>query len=141
MLWKFKLCDFCILIKHGLLNGFCFKAYMNCFWLKVFHSILPFWYFYTIKNFIIIIIMIIFIITVVIIISVIAIAVISSFSMFLIFIILFFIIPFYLCIYQVFLNFKNVLNVYDVTEHCSELAIKTLRLYQCLWWKLWTVFV
>ena len=118
-----------------------FQSIYELLLVKSFSFYFTVWYFYTIKNFIIIIIMIIFIITVVIIISVIAIAVISSFSMFLIFIILFFIIPFYLCIYQVFLNFKNVLNVYDVTEHCSELAIKTLRLYQCLWWKLWTVFV
>ena len=28
----------------------------------------------------------------------------------------------------------------DVTKHCSKLAIKTLRLYQCLWWELWTLF-
>ena len=27
-----------------------------------------------------------------------------------------------------------------MAEHCSKLAIKTLRLYQYLWWELWTAF-
>ena len=74
---------------------------MNCFYLNTFYSVLTFLYFYTITNFcshshhycycfVIVII-------------------ISSFSMLLTFIFLVFTILFYLCIYQIFLNFKQMM--------------------------------
>ena len=34
-------------------------------------------------------------------------------------------------------NFKQM----PWPKHCSKLEIKTRRLYQCLWWEFWTLFV
>ena len=102
---------------------------MNCFYLSIFYSVLTFKYFYTITNF-------------------------YSHShhycyeyfcyycfchcnyhyYFFIFnafkfIFLVFTILFYLCIYRIFLNLKQMMR----PKHYSKLAIKILRLYQCLW--------
>ena len=77
--------------------------------------------------------MIIFVIIVFVIVIVI---IISSFSILLTLIFLVFTILFYLCIYRIFLNFKQM----TWPKHCSKLALKVLRLYQCHWWKLWTLF-
>ena len=132
----FTLCDFCGPIKDGFLNVSLFSADMNCFYFNTFYSVLMFSYFYKITNFhsqfhhyyygyfcyccFVIVIAII----------------ISSFSMLLTFIFLVFTILFYLCIYRIFLNFKQM----TWPKHCSKLALKVLRLYQCLWWELWTLF-
>ena len=88
---------------------------MNCFYLNTFYSVLTFLYFYrnTIifytNNFIPIFILILIIIMIIFVIIVFAIVIIiSSFSMLLTFIFLVFTILFYLCIYQIFLNFKQM---------------------------------
>ena len=52
--------------------------------------------------------------------------IISSFSMLVTFVFLVFIILFYLCIYLIFLDFKEM----TWPKHCSKLALKILRLYQ-----------
>ena len=90
-------CDFCLPIKYGFLNVSPFEADMNCFCFFTFYSVLTFLYFYTILIIIIIFAIIAFVIAIAIIIS--------SFSMLLP---LFFTIVFYLCIYQIFLNFKQM---------------------------------
>ena len=96
---------------------------MNCFYLNTFYSVLTFLYFYTITNFcshshhycycfVIVII-------------------ISSFSMLLTFIFLVFTILFYLCIYWIFLNFKqmtwlNIATLLTVGNKDTETASVSL---------------
>ena len=90
---------------------------MNCFYLNTFYSVLTFLYFYknTIifytNNFIPIFILILIIIVMIIFVTIVfAIAIIiSSFSMFLTLIFLDFTILFYFCIYQIFLNLKQMM--------------------------------
>ena len=37
-------------------------------------------------------------------------------------------------------NISKFCRTNGVAKHCSKLAVETLRLYQCLWWELWTLF-
>ena len=52
---------------------------------------------------------------------------------------------YYCCFYHSILSLyvSNIFKfqTYDVAEHSSKLEIRTLWLYQCLSWELWTVFV
>ena len=109
---------------------------MNWFYLSTFYSVLTFLYFYTITNFY------------------------SQFhhycyNYFCYYCFCHFHCHYYFFIFNAF-NFSfcsfyhsilslYILNIFkfqtnDVSKHCSKLAIKTLRLYQCLWWDLWTLF-
>ena len=107
---------------------------MNCFYLNTFYSVLTF--FIRLPIFILILIIIVLIIFVMIVFVIVIVIIIFSFSMLLTFIFLVFTILFYLCIYRIFLNFKQIMW----PKHCSKLALKILRLYQCLWWEFWTLF-
>ena len=82
---------------------------MNCFCLNTFYSVLKRFYIFIRLTFFILIVIIIVMITFVIIVFVIVVVIItSSFSMLLAFIFLGFTILFYLCIYRIFLNFKQM---------------------------------
>ena len=82
---------------------------MNCFCLNTFYSVLKRFYIFIRLIFFILIVIIIVMITFVIIVFVIVVVIItSSFSMLLAFIFLGFTILFYLCIYRIFLNFKQM---------------------------------
>ena len=82
---------------------------MNCFYLNTFYSVLKrFYVFIWLTIFILILIIIVMIIFVIIIFVIVVVIITSSFSMLLAFIFLGFTILFYLCIYRIFLNFKQM---------------------------------
>ena len=82
---------------------------MNCFYLNTFYSVLKHFYIFIRLAIFILIVIIIVMITFVIIVFVIVVVIITfSFSMLLAFIFLGFTILFYLCIYRIFLNFKQM---------------------------------
>ena len=103
---------------------------MNCFYLNTFYSVLTFSYFYTITNF-------------------------YSHShhcydyfcyycfchchchyyFFIFNAFNFYFSSFYYCILSLYISDIFKFQTNDVAKHCSKLTIKTLRLYQCLWWK------
>ena len=109
---------------------------MNCFYLKTFYYILKFLYLYTITNFY------------------------SHYHyyydyfcyycfchchchyyLFICSAFNFYLFSFYTSILSLYISNISNFRTYDVAEYCSKLTIKTLRLYQCLWWELWTMFV
>ena len=122
--------------KRWLSESFSLLSRYELFFIEHFLFCLNVFVFIWLPIFVLILIILIMIIFVIIVFVIVITIIISSFSMLvisLVFTILFYL---YLCIYRIFFKFQTN----DVTEHCSKLAVKTLRLYQCLWWELWIMF-
>ena len=120
--------------KRWLSERFSFLSRYELLYLNTFYSVLMFYIFIQLPIFILILIIIVMIIFVIIV-FVIVIVIISSFSM-----LLTYFSSFYRSILSLYIS--NILNFKQMTwpKHCSKLALKILRLYQCLWWELWTLF-